>query len=64
MPRSRRPKASPAFRAKVALEMRKFAHGTLHSGSKKGPVVRAKKQAAAIAIHVAQQHAGGWRKKK
>lgn len=37
---------------KYAHEMRKFAQGTLHSGSKRGPVVHSVKQAKAIACHV------------
>jgi hypothetical protein len=41
---------------KVELEMRKFKHGTLHSGSKKGPVVKERKQAVAIALNVARKH--------
>lgn len=35
----------------VAQEMRKFAKGKLHSGSKHGPVVRDRKQAIAIAMN-------------
>lgn len=34
----------------VKTEMHKFKHGTLHSGSKKGPVVKSRKQAVAIAL--------------
>lgn len=37
-------------RAGVRQEMRKFKAGTLHSGSKKGPVVTSRKQAVAIAL--------------
>lgn len=42
----------PVARGKkgVAQEMRKFAKGKLHSGSKKGPVVKNRKQAIAIAL--------------
>ena len=35
---------------KVAKVMHEFKTGTLHSGSKKGPVVKSKKQAIAIAM--------------
>ena len=35
---------------KVAKVMREFGKGTLHSGSKKGPVVTSQKQAVAIAL--------------
>jgi hypothetical protein len=31
-------------------EMHKFKHGTMHSGSKKGPKVKNRKQAIAIAL--------------
>lgn len=37
----------------VAQEMRKFSKGKLHSGSKKGPVVKNRKQAIAIAMRSA-----------
>lgn len=43
MPVSKGPKG-------VAQEMRKFKKGKLHSGSKKGPVVKDRKQALAIAL--------------
>jgi len=35
---------------KVGKVMHEFKHGQLHSGSKKGPMVRDKKQAIAIAL--------------
>lgn len=35
---------------KVRKVMHEFKEGELHSGSKKGPVVRSKKQAIAIAL--------------
>lgn len=37
-------------RAGVEQEMKKFKAGTLHSGSKRGPVVKKRKQAIAIAL--------------
>jgi hypothetical protein len=37
-------------RAGVKQEMHKFKAGTLHSGSKKGPLVKSRKQAIAIAL--------------
>lgn len=40
--------------------MREFKHGKLHSGSKKGPVVKSREQAMAIAA----REAGLPRKKK
>jgi hypothetical protein len=36
--------------AKVAQTMREFKHGSLRSGSKKGPKVKNRKQAIAIAL--------------
>ena len=36
--------------AKVAKVMREYKSGTLHSGSKKGPKVKSRKQAIAIAL--------------
>lgn len=34
----------------VRATMKEWKEGTLHSGSKKGPVVRSQKQAVAIAL--------------
>lgn len=42
---------------KVAKVMREFKGGTLHSGSKKGPVVKSRKQAIAIAMSEAKMKA-------
>ena len=39
--------------AGIKQEMHKFKHGTLHSGSKHGPIVTNPKQAIAIAMHEA-----------
>ena len=36
--------------AKVQKVMHEFKTGTLHSGSKRGPVVKSRKQAVAIAM--------------
>jgi len=36
--------------AGVHTEMKKFKEGTLHSGSAKGPIVKSRKQAVAIAL--------------
>ena len=41
--------------AKVAKTMHEFKHGKLHSGSKKGPKVKGRKQAIAIALSQARR---------
>jgi len=48
--RKRTSKATPAQKAKVKTVMEEWEKGTLHSGSKKGPIVRSQKQAIAIAL--------------
>ncbi len=47
---------------KVGKVMREFKHGELHSGSKKGPVVKSRAQA--IAIGMSEQRRAGRRGKK
>ena len=37
-------------KGKVEKVMKEYSQGKLHSGSKKGPVVKSKKQAVAIAM--------------
>lgn len=39
-----------AVKDRVESELHKFKHGTMHSGSKKGPKVKSRKQAIAIAM--------------
>lgn len=41
---------SPAARRKVKKVMHEYKEGELHSGSKKGPIVKSRKQAIAIAL--------------
>ena len=43
----------PKGKEGVAMVMREFKGGELHSGSKKGPKVKDRKQAIAIALHQA-----------
>ena len=40
--------------AKIAKVMKEFKSGTLNSGSSKGPIVKGKKQAVAIALSQAK----------
>ena len=42
-------------RGKVHKTMSEFKHGTLHSGSKRGPKVASRKQAIAIALSQARK---------
>jgi hypothetical protein len=42
-------------KGKVGKVMHEFKHGTLHSGSKRGPRVRSRKQAVAIAMSEARK---------
>lgn len=40
---------------KIAKVMKEFGAGKLHTGSKKGPVVKSRKQAIAIALNEARR---------
>lgn len=53
-------------RSKLRRTLHEFKHGSLHSGSKKGPRVRSRKQAIAIALNQARRasRAGGYRRGK
>ncbi len=44
------PKTKAAKQSVVHQELHKFKAGSLHSGSKKGPIVKSRKQAIAIAL--------------
>jgi hypothetical protein len=48
-----------AVGGKVGKVMHEWKHGTLHSGSKKGPVVRDRKQAIAIALSEKRKQLAG-----
>lgn len=48
-------KESKKAQAKVKTVMDEWKSGTLHSGSKKGPVVKNQKQAVAIALSEARR---------
>ena len=49
------PKGEKA-KKKVTKVMREWKHGELHSGSKKGPKVKSRKQAIAIALSEARKN--------
>ena len=42
-------------KSKVSKTMKEWKKGSLHSGSKKGPVVKSQKQAVAIALSQARK---------
>lgn len=48
-------KETPKERNKVEKVMKEYKQGKLHSGSKKGPKVRSRKQAVAIALSEARK---------
>lgn len=50
MPKGRKPKTKAGKRARVKDVMHRYKKGSLHSGSKRGPKVRSRKQAVAIAL--------------
>jgi len=54
MPR-RIPTSKKAKQAKVQAVMHEYKHGQLHSGSKKGPIVKSRDQAVAIAMNQSGQ---------
>ena len=48
-------KKATKAQTKVKKVMHEYKHGDLHSGSKKGPAVKSRKQAVAIALSEARQ---------
>lgn len=54
-PKKKRSVKSKSGKAKVEKVMREYKHGELHSGSNKGPRVKNRKQAIAIALSEARK---------
>lgn len=50
MPKLKKDAPKKAKDARMEAEMHKFKHGKMHSGSKKGPLVKDRKQAIAIGL--------------
>ena len=50
MPKLKRTASKKKKKARMGEEMKKFYHNKLHSGSKKGPIVKEKSQGIAIAM--------------
>jgi hypothetical protein len=55
MPKLKRSASKKAKAARMEHEMDKYESGTMHSGSKTGPVVTSEKQALAIALNESGQ---------
>lgn len=50
MPKLKKNAPKKAKKSRMKSEMKKFSENKLHSGSKKGPVVKSREQAIAIAL--------------
>lgn len=57
-------KANKKKEGKVEKVMHEYKHGELHSGSKKGPKVKSRKQAIAIALSEARKAGEKVKKRK
>ena len=59
-------KSAPKKKKREAMkkEMELFKEGELHSGSKKGPIVKDRKQAIAIGLNISGQSRKSKKKKK
>lgn len=58
MPKLSRRASKKAKAARMEEEMHKYKHGELHSGSKRGPKVRSRRQAIAISLSESGQSRG------
>jgi len=63
-PKTRKNPRKNKGKSKIETVMREFKEGELHSGSKKGPKVRNRKQAIAIALSEARKKGAKIPKKK
>lgn len=57
-------KSVPKARTKIEKTMHEYKEGELHTGSKKGPIVKNKKQAVAIALSQARKEGAKIKKRK
>ena len=64
MPKLGKNASKKAKNTRMHAEMKKFKSGKLHSGSKKGPVVRSRKQAIAISMSESGQSRKRSKKRK
>lgn len=55
---ARRKRYTPAVQEKIRKTMHEYKEGALHSGSKKGPRVKSRAQAVAIALSQARKKLG------
>jgi len=62
-PKLRLLKSCPRAKAKIKLAMGHFKDEEMHSGSKKGPIVKNRKQAVAIALNQAKNIAKNLKRK-
>lgn len=63
MPKLKKTASKKAKRTRMKEEMDKYAEGSLHSGSKKGPIVTSREQAIAIGLSESGQSKKKKRKK-
>jgi len=61
---AKKPRTKKAKKSAVKTVMEEWKSGKLHSGSKKGPVVKSRKQAIAIAMSESGQSKKKKKKKK
>lgn len=52
---AKKPKYSKAAQKKISKTMHEYGKGKLRSGSKKGPKVKSRRQAVAVALNVARK---------